>query len=64
MPQVLLLIAAGAGLVFAGRRWNLRERARISAELDAAREAMQRHTPVLRLEPAPLTGIYRPKPLH
>ena len=36
MPQVLLLIAAGAGLVLAGRRWYVRERARIAAELRAA----------------------------
>jgi hypothetical protein len=66
MPQVLLLIAAGAGLVLAGRRWYLRERARIEAELRAAQEAMEQGKlkPILRLEPDPLTGIYRPKQLH
>ena len=66
MPQVLILIAAGAGLVLAGRRWYLRERARIAAELRAANEAMQQQKlkPVVRLEPDPLTGIYRPKQLH
>jgi hypothetical protein len=66
MPQVLILIAAGAGLVLAGRRWYLRERARIEADLRAAREAMERRdeVPVQRLELDPLTGIYRPKQLH
>jgi len=66
MPQVLLLIAAGAGLVLAGRRWYLRERARIAADLRAAEEALARRDarPVERLERDPLTGIYRPKQLH
>ena len=66
MPQLFLLVAAGAGLVLAGRRWYVRERARIAAELRAAKEAMeQRETrPAVRLELDPLTGIYRPKPLH
>jgi len=66
MPQVLLLIAAGAGLVLAGRRWYLRERARIAADLRAAEEALARSDarPVERLERDPLTGIYRPKQLH
>jgi hypothetical protein len=66
MPQVLLFIVAGAGIVLAGRRWYLRERARIAAELRAAREAMQRRDakPIVRLEADPLTGIYRPKQLH
>jgi hypothetical protein len=65
MPRVLLLIAAGAGIVLAGRRWYVRERARIAAELHAAREAMEREAhPVVPLELDPLTGIYRPKQLH
>jgi hypothetical protein len=66
MPQVLLLIAAGAGLVLAGRRWYLRERARIAAELDAANQAAERQRlkPIVRLERDPLTGVYRPKQLH
>lgn len=66
MPQVLLLIAAGAGLVLAGRRWYLRERARIEAELRAAKQAMEQRDlkPIERLELDPLTGIYRPKQLH
>ncbi len=41
MPQILLLVAAGAGLLLAGRRWYVRERARIAAELRAAKEAME-----------------------
>jgi hypothetical protein len=66
MPQVLLFIAAGAGLVLAGRRWYLRERARVAAELDAANAAaeQQKLKPIMRLEPDPLTGVYRPKQLH
>jgi hypothetical protein len=66
MPQVLLLIVAGAGLVLAGRRWYLRERARIDAELRAAKQAMEQRDlkPIERLELDPLTGIYRPKQLH
>jgi hypothetical protein len=66
MPQVLLFIAAGAGLVLAGRRWYLRERARISAELDAADAAAEQRKlkPIVRLERDPLTGVYRPKQLH
>jgi hypothetical protein len=63
MPQILLLVAAGAGLVLAGRRWYVRERARIAAELRSAQEAMERRRarPIVPLERDPLTGIYRPK---
>ena len=65
MPQVLLLFAAGAGLLLAGRRWYVRERARIAAELRAAKEAMEREAhPVVPLEIDPLTGVYRPKRLR
>ena len=67
MPQILLLVAAGAGLVLAGRRWYVRERARIAAELKSAQEAMERRRrarPIVPLERDPLTGIYRPKQLH
>ena len=66
MPQILLLVAAGAGLVLAGRRWYVRERDRIAAELKSAQEAMERHRarPIVPLERDPLTGIYRPKQLH
>jgi hypothetical protein len=66
MPQILLLIAAGAGLALAGRRWYARERTRIATELRAAKEAMERRQvePVVPLELDPLTGIYRPKRLR
>jgi len=66
MPQVLLLIAGGVGLILAARRWYLRERARIAGELRAAHEAMEQREakPIVRLEADPLTGIYRPKQLH
>ena len=63
MPQVLLLIAAGAGFLLAGRRWYVRERARIAAELRTAKEAMEQREarPIVPLEADPLTGVYRPK---
>jgi hypothetical protein len=66
MPQVLLLFAAGAGLLLAGRRWYAQERRRIAAELRAAEEALARHDarPIQRLERDPVTGIYRPKRVH
>jgi hypothetical protein len=66
MPQVLLLFAAGAGLLLAGRRWYTQERRRIAAELRAAREAMDRRDakPVISLERDPATGVYRPKRLQ
>ena len=66
MPQILLLVAAGAGLLLAGRRWYVRERARIAAELRAVKEAMEQRErrPIVPLEPDPATGIYRPKQLH
>ncbi|MEX1060698.1 MAG: hypothetical protein WED13_06720 [Methyloceanibacter sp.] len=66
MPQILLLVAAGAGLLLAGRRWYVRERARIAAELRAAKEAMEQREirPIVPLEPDPLTGVYRPKRLR
>jgi hypothetical protein len=65
MPQILLLFAAGAGLLLSGRRWYLRERARIEGELRAAQEAMrQEKNPIVPLEPDPLTGVYRPKQVH
>jgi hypothetical protein len=66
MPQLLLLIAAGAGLFFA-RRWLRAEQGRIAAELKAAREAMERREVdnVVPLERDPATGVYRPKrPVH
>jgi hypothetical protein len=59
VPQILLLIAAGAGIFFAGR-WYAHERRRIAAELRAAEEAMERES-VVSLEQDPSTGVYRPK---
>jgi hypothetical protein len=65
MPQVLLLIAAGAGLLLA-RRWLRNEQGRIAAELRAAREAMERREADegVPLERDPATGVYRPKRTH
>jgi hypothetical protein len=65
MPQILLLVAAGAGLLLAGRRWYVKERTRIAAELRAAKEAMEQRQkrPIVPLEADPLTGVYRPKHL-
>jgi hypothetical protein len=62
MPQLLLLIAAGAGLVLA-RRWYRGEQRRIASELRAAKQAMERHEAesIVPLEQDPLTGVYRPK---
>jgi len=65
MPQLLLLVAAGAGLLLAGRRWYAREKRRIAAELRAAKDAMERRAvdTIVPLERDPVTGIYRPKRL-
>ena len=62
MPQVLLILAAGAGLLMAGR-WLRREQRRIAAELRAAREAMdhREEKSAVPLERDPATGVYRPK---
>jgi hypothetical protein len=62
MPQLLILLAAGAGALLA-RGWYRREQSRIAAELARARQAMDRREAddVVRLEPDPATGIYRPK---
>lgn len=63
MPQVLLLVAAGAALVLAGRRWYAEERRRIAAEIRAAEEALARQEAesAVPLEQDPATGVYRPK---
>jgi hypothetical protein len=62
MPQILLLIAAGAGL-FLARRWLRSEQGRIAAELRAAKEAMERRKTedIVPLERDPATGVYRPR---
>jgi len=65
MPQLLLLIAAGAGLLLV-RRYVKREQERIAADLRAAKEAME-HQEIdhaVPLEQDPRTGIYRPKRMH
>ena len=65
MPQVLLLIAVGAGLLLA-RRFLRKEQGRIAAELRAAKEAMTRREPdhAVPLERDPATGVYRPRQMH
>jgi hypothetical protein len=61
MPQILFLVAAGAGLMLA-RRWYAHEQRRVAAELRAAEEALaRRETASIPLERDPTTGIYRPK---
>jgi hypothetical protein len=61
MPQILFLVAAGAGLMLA-RRWYAHEQRRVAAELRAAEEALaRRETASIPLERDPKTGIYRPK---
>jgi Tfp pilus assembly protein PilN len=62
MPQLLILLAAGAG-VFLVRRWYRDEQRRIAADLARARKAMDQQAAgtVVRLERDPSTGVYRPK---
>jgi hypothetical protein len=62
MPQLLILIAAGAGL-FLVRRWYRDEQRRVAAELARARKAMdqQEAASAVRLERDPATGIYSPR---
>jgi hypothetical protein len=62
MPQVLILVGLGAGLVLAGRFYrNLQHR--IRSELRAAEEALKRseQEKIVPLEQDSVTGIYRPK---
>jgi hypothetical protein len=62
MPQLLILLAAGAGM-FLARRWYRDEQRRIAAELARARKAMDQQEAgnIVRLERDPATGIYRPR---
>jgi len=62
MPQLLILLAAGAG-VFLVRRWYRDEQRRIAADLARARKTMDQQAAgtVVRLERDPSTGVYRPK---
>jgi hypothetical protein len=63
MPQLLILLAAGAG-IFLARRWYRDEQRRVAAELARARKAMDQQEvgSVVRLERDPATGVYSPKP--
>ena len=62
MPQILVLVAAGAGLFFAGRVYREMQR-RIRSDLRAAEEALDQRARenAVPLERDPATGIYRPK---
>jgi len=62
MPQLFILLAAGAG-IFLARRWYRDEQRRIAAELARARMAMDQQEAgnIVRLERAPATGVYSPK---
>ena len=63
MPQVLILVAAGAGLILAGR-WFRDMQRRVQAELRATEEALkERDAEPVPLERDPSTGIYRPRHL-
>jgi hypothetical protein len=63
MPQLLILLAAGAG-IFVARRWYRDEQRRIAAELARARKAMDQQEAgnIVRLERDPATGVYSPRP--
>jgi hypothetical protein len=62
MPQILLIVAVGAGLLLV-RRWLRQERERVAATLRAAEDAMERRNidHAVPLEQDPATGVYRPK---
>jgi hypothetical protein len=63
MPQILILLAAGAAGLIALRRLYKEEQKRIAAELEKARAAMQKREldTVIPLVQDPATGVYRPK---
>ena len=63
MPQLLILLAAGAG-IFLARRWYRDEQRRIAAELARARKAMDQQEAgnIVRLERDQATGVYSPRP--
>jgi hypothetical protein len=64
MPPFLIFVAAGAGLVLAGR-WYRQMQRRIASDLRAAEDALRAERErVVPLEQDPATGIYRPKHLR
>lgn len=62
MPQLLIFLAAGAGL-FLARKWYRDEQHRIAKDIARAREAMERRDQesAIPLERDPATGVYRPR---
>ena len=66
MPQIILLLAAGAGMILAGKLLRGAS-GRVAEDLREARDAMDRNkesrnrTTATPLERDPETGIYRPK---
>ena len=62
MPQVLILIAAGAGM-FLARKWYRDEQRRIAGEVARAREAMEQREAAnaIPLVRDPATGVYQPR---
>ena len=61
MPQILILVAAGAGM-FLARKWYRDEQRRIANEVARAREAMEQRdiASAIPLVRDPATGVYRP----
>ncbi|MGI8723859.1 MAG: hypothetical protein ACR2J1_00490 [Methyloceanibacter sp.] len=62
MPQILILVAAGAGM-FLARKWYRDEQRRIAGEVARAREAMEQREEAnaIPLVRDPATGVYRPR---
>ena len=62
MPQVLILMAAGAGM-FLARKWYRDEQRRIAGEVARAREAMEQREAAnaIPLVRDPATGVYQPR---
>lgn len=66
MPQLLVLLLAGAGL-YAGYKWFVSESGRVAADIKRAEEELKRHEggdtatkDLGQLELDPKTGEYRP----
>jgi hypothetical protein len=62
MPQLLILVGVGTGLLLARRFYRDLQR-RVQSELRAAEDALKRRTreTIVPLEQDSVTGIYRPK---